>query len=112
MRLNIPKTRKVLASLVGVIVFAVLWQLASTYVLAERSTLPEPLSVLKALREMWHSGELLEDVLASLSRIVFGFTIALMAATILGITAARYGRIYDFISVTMNTLSSIPPIEW
>jgi NitT/TauT family transport system permease protein len=104
--------RKVVVPILGISAFILVWQIASLYIVPEQSALPPPLKVLNALREMWHSGELVVDVLASLNRILFGFAIALIAAIAFGITAVRYARIYAYVKVTMDLLSSIPPIAW
>ena len=96
----------------GIVIFIAFWEIMSTCVIPEKSTLPSPLSVFHALKEMWHSGELTEDVIASLNRIFFGFSIAFFSAVFFGIIAARYARIYDFVKMAMDLLSSIPPIAW
>jgi ABC-type nitrate/sulfonate/bicarbonate transport system permease component len=96
----------------GIIVFLISWHLVATYFLSKDSTLPPPIRVGEAIVNMWSTGELAEDILASLNRIVLGFAIALMTAMIFGIAAARYGRLYEYIRVTMDLLSSIPPIAW
>lgn len=104
--------KKPFFSIIGIIFFILSWHIVSIYIFPEKSTFPPPNKVVYALEEMWHSGELVEDVLSSLNRILIGFAIALFSAVIFGITAARYGRIYDYIKVTMDLLSSIPPIAW
>lgn len=104
--------RKTIVPILGIVIFILIWQTISIYVFPEKSILPSPISVGYALQEMWHSGELIEDVLASLNRILLGFVIALFTAIVFGITAARYGKIYDYIKVSMDLMSSIPPIAW
>jgi NitT/TauT family transport system ATP-binding protein len=104
--------RKVIVPFVGLILFIAAWHIVSTQVLPKDSTLPPPSRVAEAMAEMWHSGELVEDILASLNRILFGFAIALFGAVVFGIAAARYGKMYEYIKTTMDLLSSIPPIAW
>lgn len=104
--------RRFAVPIIGMILFVLAWHVVSTHVLPKDSTLPAPSRVGAAVAEMWHSGELVEDILASLNRILLGFAIALFGAIVFGITAARYGRVYEYIKVTMDLLSSIPPIAW
>jgi ABC-type nitrate/sulfonate/bicarbonate transport system permease component/ABC-type uncharacterized transport system YnjBCD ATPase subunit len=98
--------------MVGIVLFVAAWQVISTNLLPKDSTLPPPSRVAEAIGQMWHSGELVEDILASLNRILIGFAIALFGAVAFGIAAARYGRMYEYIKTTMDLLSSIPPIAW
>ena len=87
------------------------WKVVSAN-LSIQSALPPPEKVLYAGLEMWHSGELIQDVSASLNRILIGFSLAFTGAIIVGIVAARYVKIYRNISVFLDLLSSIPPIAW
>ncbi len=112
MNKNTRPYRKIIVPIVGMILFIAVWHIVSTYVLPKDSTLPPPSRVAEAMAEMWHSGELVEDILASLNRILIGFAIALFGAVVFGIAAARYGRMYEYIKTTMDLLSSIPPIAW
>jgi NitT/TauT family transport system ATP-binding protein len=97
---------------IGLLAFVALWHVVASYVLSSGSTLPPPGRVANAIGSMWASGELLDDCLASLRRILLGFVIALGAAVAFGVAAARFGRVYQYVSATMGLLSSIPPIAW
>ena len=105
-------TKKILASTVGVVLFALIWQIASEFLFSNNAILPSPTQVLKALGEMSQSGVLLDDIVSSFSRILAGFTLAFLAASVFGIIAYRYSKIYNIVKVVMNLLSSIPPIAW
>lgn len=104
--------RMVVMPFLGILLFLILWQITSSYFVPEQSTLPTPIRVAQTLGQMWHSGELADDVVASLKRILAGFTIALCIAIAFGVVAARYGKIYRSIKSLMDLLSSIPPIAW
>jgi NitT/TauT family transport system ATP-binding protein len=95
----------------ALLLFVLVWQVASQLVPAQ-STLPSPIRVLRAGYEMWHSGELWQDLTASLKRIFTGFALALGGGLALGILAARYIRTYRHVSLILELLSSIPPIAW
>lgn len=104
------KSRLFVSSL-GFIVFLLAWKAISLN-LASQSALPPPEKVFGAASEMWHSGEMLQDVGASLRRILTGFTIAFLSALAVGIVAARYVKTYRSVSIFLDLLSSIPPIAW
>jgi len=52
------------------------WQVTAMLIPAH-TVLPPPSRVFQAAVEMWHSGELFQDVCASLNRVVVGFLLAL-----------------------------------
>ena len=87
------------------------WYLLST-IPQTQSALPSPLRVAQVGVEMWQSGELGQDIAASLKRVATGFALALGAGLALGILAARYIKTYSTLSVFLELLSSIPPIAW
>jgi NitT/TauT family transport system ATP-binding protein len=95
----------------GLAIILLIWKIVSAN-LSVPSTLPAPEKVLRAGLEMWHSGELAQDVSASLRRILTGFSLAFAGAIIVGIASARYLKIYRNVSVFLDLLSSIPPIAW
>ena len=104
--------RRMILAVFGAIICLVIWQLVSEHLVSEKSAFPSPIGVGTALLRMWHSGELAEDVVASLKRIVVGFVIAFVAAIVIGIIAVRYSKLYDSVRSVMDLLSSIPPIAW
>ncbi|MCI0620140.1 MAG: ATP-binding cassette domain-containing protein [Acidobacteria bacterium] len=87
------------------------WQAASLAV-SSSSVLPPPARVLHALVDMSRSGELAQDVAASLRRILTGFLLALFVGAALGVVAARYIKTYTRVAIVLELLSSIPPIAW
>ena len=102
---------EILATACALLLFVLAWHVASR-LLPAQSTLPSPMRVLRAGYEMWHSGELWQDLTASLKRIVTGFALALGTGLALGVLAARYIRTYRHVSLIVELLSSIPPIAW
>ncbi len=97
---------------VGALVLVlVAWQAAS-FAVSSGSVLPSPGRVFRALVDMAKSGELVQDVSASLWRILAGFVLALLFGLALGVVAARYIKTYARVAVILDLLSSIPPIAW
>ncbi len=97
---------------VGALIFVlVAWQAASLAV-SSNSVFPSPGRVFRALVDMAQSGELAQDVAASLRRVVAGFSLALLVGLALGVLAARYLKTYANVAFILDLLSSIPPIAW
>jgi NitT/TauT family transport system ATP-binding protein len=105
-------TTKYYLPISGIIIFLIFWQLVSSFLLPGTSLLPTPISVDKAVFNMFKTESLYTDLCASLSRILIGFFLALVAATMFGIIAFRFSKIYAFVKLIMDLLSSIPPIAW
>ena len=66
-------TKKIFAATIGIVLFLLLWQLASLFLFSNAAILPTPFQVLTALGEMNQSGILLNDAVSSLGRILTGF---------------------------------------
>lgn len=103
---------KVIRPIIGLIIFFLIWYYSATFLLPNNSAFPVPFKVYNALIEMLSTGELQQDIISSLKRIFIGFLIAITSALFFGIAAARYSKSYSYIKITMELLSSIPPIAW
>jgi sulfonate transport system permease protein len=89
-----------------------LWEALSRSGVAPPNLLPAPSAVLRALRDLWASGELIGHVEITLERVALGFLLGTAAATLLGaITgySALWRRILDPL---LQALRSIPSIAW
>lgn len=90
-----PTPRRVLPWIVFLVVIAA-WQAASSAGLLPALFMPSPLTVVRALGELWLDGTLMEHVTASLKRIVPGWIIGTGAGLAVGLamgifSAARAG---------------------
>lgn len=103
--------RGALVTVGALVLVLVAWQAAS-FAVSSSSVLPSPGRVFRALVDMAESGELVQDVSASLRRILAGFALALLFGLALGVVAARYIKTYTRVAVILDLLSSIPPIAW
>jgi ABC-type nitrate/sulfonate/bicarbonate transport system permease component len=93
----------------GVFVVAVVaWQFASLVV--SPVLLPAPLDVASAL-VLWSTRGLPQDVMASLSRVAVGYTIAAGFAVSLGIATASSRQLRKLTPI-VDLLRPIPPIAW
>src|SRR3974390_264904 len=76
-------------AVLSVILLIGTWQLLAS-AFRGSSTLPPPLAVARAMGAMWVSGELPQDISASLRRVLVGLCGASVCAIALGVAAARY----------------------
>lgn len=112
--MNILKqiTYKIAIALFGLLLFLLTWQILSSSFFVNQSILPSPIQVFNAIQEMNKAGILLDDIMASLGRILIGFFLAFLFAIFSSIIAYRFSKIYNIVKIVMNLLSSIPPIAW
>ncbi|MDG1481028.1 MAG: ABC transporter permease [Myxococcota bacterium] len=99
-----------LRALAALFIALLLWQLGA--VAADSPTLPGPLTVAEAGAEMLASGDLLADILASLSRVAVGYSIAAVLGVSLGVATGVAGRGGEPIRSVLELLRPIPPIAW
>ena len=96
---------------VPVLVLA-LWECLSRFGVAPANLLPAPSAVLKALRDLWLSGELPGHIEITLMRVLLGFffgtAVATARAALTGYSAL-WRRLLD---PTLQALRSIPSIAW
>lgn len=102
--------KKRLMQIVLFIFLVTTWELL---VINSSSTLiPSPFSCLKALYELATEKILLPDLIASLSRVLVGFAIALAIGLVLGFLLGLIPVIKDVIMGLFELLRPIPPIAW
>lgn len=86
------------------------WAAVTSLGLVNNFLLPDPGTVLATAVELARSGSLLEDVTASLSRVVVGFAAALAAAVPLGIAMGLFARVHYLVDPLVELIRPIPPI--
>ncbi|GAB4056675.1 ABC transporter permease [Uliginosibacterium sediminicola] len=119
-------------SLRGLIVplaLILLWQAASSLGWAKPQILPSPWAVLtkwyqyatplvpydpaQGSRLAWYfSGELIQDAIGSLYRVLVGFAIGAVLALPLGLLMGASRRVYGLFNPLVQVLRPIPPIAW
>ena len=100
---------------VGLIVPALLlalWEALSRFGVAPPNLLPAPSAVLKALRDLWLSGELWGHIEITLLRVLLGFLLGTAAATVLGALTGYSPTWRRLLDPTLQALRSIPSIAW
>ena len=89
-----------------------LWEGLSRSGVAPPNLLPAPSTVLKALRELWLSGELPGHIEITLLRVLFGFLVGTAAATVLAAVTGYSTLWRRLLDPTLQALRSIPSIAW
>ena len=75
-------------------------------------TVPAPDAVAEAFRAELASGRLLEDTVASLYRVAWGFVTAVVAAVPLGLVIGRHALTRAALMPWVNFFRSLSPIAW
>lgn len=103
--------RRLYAVVTGLVVLAIWWALSALQVFPT-ATIPAPLDVARAFGEELGSGRLLDDVVASLYRVGFGFVLAVITAVPFGLLLGRWEPARHAFLPWVNFLRSLSPIAW
>jgi len=103
-----PATRGV----IGIVGFFAVWQLAGSLGLINEFLLPPPSALARAYYEAISSGELFENIAASMMRVTIGFLLAAFCGVTLGIVLGWSTTIADFFKPIIEGLRPIPAIAW
>ncbi len=90
----------------------VAWETSARLQLIPSNWLPAPSSVALTLLDLANSGELLNHVTATLSRLALGFVLGSTVGTLLGIWCGRSERVHSLLDPTLQALRSIPSLAW
>jgi len=104
---------KILPPIIAIIVVLVVWQgLISLKIVDDPSKLPSPGAVWAEVEDAWLKGTLLEYIWTSVSRGLFGFLLALVIGTPLGLVVARVKFVRAAIGPILSGLQSLPSVAW
>lgn len=95
----------------GLSILAV-WAVASLADMFPTGTVPSPEAVGSAFRDEIASGRLLDDTIASLYRVAWGFVTAVIAAVPLGLVIGRHALARAALMPWINFFRSLSPIAW
>jgi NitT/TauT family transport system permease protein len=94
--------------LISIFIAIALWTYASFS--DSRNLLPPPLTVVNKFVELLNNGTLLENTLASLQRVLIGFTLGVLLAIPVGFLMGWYTLARGLIEPWVQFLRTIPPI--
>lgn len=89
-----------------------LWHLASRSLLLNPFILPSPETVAWAFQELLRSPDFWSDALASLRRVLGGFSISVLIGTPLGIFMGSSRKVRWLVDPVFEFFRPIPPIAW
>lgn len=104
--------RKTILALVIPIIVILLWFYESTYGGIPTGILPDIPKVGKALATMVQSGQLQQDLLVSLGRVVKGFLIAAVLGVFLGSLMGMFRTVRELFAPVITVVRQIPIIAW
>jgi sulfonate transport system permease protein len=73
---------------------------------------PPPSKIFATIMELARSGELARHIVATLSRVVAGFGLGVIAGTLLGAISGYWGLARRLLDPTVQALRAIPSIAW
>lgn len=104
-------SRSSLALVTGLVLLAA-WWLACAASMFPTGTVPTPVEVASAFAVQARAGRLLEDIIASLYRVAWGFATAVAAAIPLGLVVGRSATVRAALLPWINFFRSLSPIAW
>lgn len=114
-RLNQAGLRATAIGIISLLAFLLVWHLLTTYrvVFFVRFTnVPAPLAVYASFTKAIHDSHFLMHVLLSCRRILFGFSLAALAAVPLGLVMGRFKLVHEMVFPVAEVLRPIPAIAW
>ncbi|MBW4576141.1 MAG: nitrate ABC transporter permease [Aphanothece sp. CMT-3BRIN-NPC111] len=112
------KSRKIVAPIIAIGFFLIVWQLFS---FGPDANLPGPIKVVSQTWELiinpfFDKGAtnkgLFWQIFASLQRVAIGFTLAAIVGISLGIVVGTNGFLFDALDPIFQVLRTIPPLAW
>lgn len=100
---------RLLRTTLGIVAVLVAWELLHRYVV-NPLLLPSPLRVVQTLFELVRSGELVNDIAASMRRILVGYTMGCAFGIVFGLLMARSIWVNDLLSPVLEVLRPISPV--
>jgi sulfonate transport system permease protein len=91
---------------------ALAWELVVWLGLSNGRLVPPPTKIFATIMELARSGELARHIIATLTRVVLGFGLGVIAGTLLGAVSGYWGLARRLLDPTVQALRAIPSIAW
>ena len=88
------------------------WELVVWLGWSNGRLVPPPTRIFATIVELARSGELIRHIVATLTRVLAGFGLGVVAGTLLGAIASSRGLARRLLHPTMQALRAIPSIAW
>ncbi len=94
------------------VALALAWEAAVRFGFAQGRLMPPPSRIFATLYDLAITGELLRHIAATTARIMAGFGLGVVAATVLGALAGASKLSRDVMDPTLQGLRAVPSIAW
>ena len=92
----------------GIVFLLVIWFVISFFNIVNSLFLPSPIYVISAFFKLFFNGKIISDIVATLSRMFFGFLIAVIIGVPLGILMGYFNKVYLSLEFIIDFFRSIP----
>ena len=95
-----------------IFMLAAAWYFAAEHELINRTLMPSPVEVWHAFLDLLGNGELIENINASMYRIVVGFILGFVTAVPIGLLIATIWRVRAFLEPVLEFIRPIPALAF
>lgn len=106
----LSRVRRVLRPFLGLAFFILVWHLATLG--NKRTDVAGPYLTLLGLRDLLVQGVLLKNIVASVFRVAWGFSLAALVGIPLGVALGRFAVLNQLFNPPVQVLRPISPIAW
>jgi ABC-type nitrate/sulfonate/bicarbonate transport system permease component len=106
----LTKRQRFLLGVISIAGTVCLWQLVSAMGWINQVLMPSPMEVIRSFISSISDGSLLENIVASFTRVVEGFLLAVIVAVPLGIAMGMSRVVFGLFDPLLELLRPIPPI--
>jgi sulfonate transport system permease protein len=93
---------------VGIVLVLATWAFLARFEVVNSLLLPSPLRVIRAVNDVGPA--LLEHLTATIGRVVFGFTLGVLAGGLIGVAMQFDPRAYHLLDGVIETFRPVPPV--
>ena len=104
--------RKTILALILPVLVVILWFCVTTYGSIPVGILPDLPRVGNTITDMIHTGQLQEDLLVSILRVVKGYLFSAVVGVVLGSLIGMFPRVRELLLPTITIIRQIPMIAW